>query len=1039
MKKSVKHFIVGLFACVGCACALLPMTAANKEVATAGAATASFEMLGASVRRKGPDGIRFVAQIDSATFSSYGEGKRYGMVVVPEDLADANITVSYTGGAYVVSDTDAIAIEGGELWSETLCQKYGVTSGYDAFSCALVAGPDGEESEVVQFPVSLYNRPLTAFAFVIPENASTVYTQRLTRSISYVAMLESMSGDYEESETVENIVDGVATTLSVGSGTLTDKTAVAPTFKIGGVTADASSMMTVAYTSNNAGVAKIVDGKVVAVADGEATITATATVAGGKTYTKTAKVTVALQKYTITATASPTAGGSVSGGGTFTVGDTVTLTATSKTGYNFVGWYDGETKVSSNATYSFPAAANKAYTAKWEAIQYVVSATQNIKNAGTVTGAKQYAYNTSATLTATPATNYAFVGWYNGSTKVSDNATYSFTVKEDVSLTAKFSAMIGMDTEYWATHGNVSISNGSVNFAGPEFGHSVYTKAKYTNFILEFDVVGLGNTWTANTWFGVMYGATVTAPVYNQATNNCIYFDRRWGTIMCYDTQPSQHAAVSQLIDVSSAHVKMVVQGGEAVVILTLGDATITSTPIACMSGLTTNGYIGLIMCEGSTATMQNISLIDLDGRDFNPTPTAVKTAIKDLKTAGKVKIDGRTHFDGNNALVLRNSASGFEVYTTSSQLTMNYSVSATPATEYLKVWVDGVEKVLTLTATSATDVVLAGGMQAGVQHHIKVAKMNEAYNAVRDQSGAATACNIYVNSLTCLSNGTIEAAPTAKDLKIELFGDSISCGYGINDTSANLWYAADKEDATSTFAYQTAQALDADINVVAHQGWGIMRTNNNSMWGDANLALNFSITGCFEPPINATWVTTEGGGYYDINYKEMSSESELIQHAGIWDKTTDVADTAYNPNWDFSAYVPDIVIISLGTNDHVNYRTGNDYFTRYVWSYVNFIYNLNNKYKSVNPNANIKYVLCHGMMDSAGRFAEALSYIHQICSNSVAGVDYSAFLVDNIVVDLTGADGSYMSGGGGHPNKAEHTTAAANLQAALRNAGWIS
>lgn len=45
---------------------------------------------------------------------------------------------------------------------------------------------------------------------------------------------------------------------------------------------------------------------------------------------------------------------------------TVTLTASAKAGFDFVGWYDGSTKVSSELTYTPKVTADKTYTAKFE-------------------------------------------------------------------------------------------------------------------------------------------------------------------------------------------------------------------------------------------------------------------------------------------------------------------------------------------------------------------------------------------------------------------------------------------------------------------------------------------------------------------------------------------------------------------------------------------------------------------------------------------------------------------------------------------------
>ena len=70
--------------------------------------------------------------------------------------------------------------------------------------------------------------------------------------------------------------------------------------------------------------------------------------------------------YKITATANPIEGGTVTGGGTYNEGATVTLTATPNSGYEFVNWTSGTTTVSTSATYSFTANANADFVANFE-------------------------------------------------------------------------------------------------------------------------------------------------------------------------------------------------------------------------------------------------------------------------------------------------------------------------------------------------------------------------------------------------------------------------------------------------------------------------------------------------------------------------------------------------------------------------------------------------------------------------------------------------------------------------------------------------
>ena len=69
--------------------------------------------------------------------------------------------------------------------------------------------------------------------------------------------------------------------------------------------------------------------------------------------------------YTITVTAG--SGGAVSGSGEYSEGTQVTVTATPATGYHFVNWTENGTEVSTSATYSFIATANRTLTANFAA------------------------------------------------------------------------------------------------------------------------------------------------------------------------------------------------------------------------------------------------------------------------------------------------------------------------------------------------------------------------------------------------------------------------------------------------------------------------------------------------------------------------------------------------------------------------------------------------------------------------------------------------------------------------------------------------
>ena len=57
----------------------------------------------------------------------------------------------------------------------------------------------------------------------------------------------------------------------------------------------------------------------------------------------------------------------------------------------------------------------------------------------------------------------------------------------------------------------------------------------------------------------------------------------------------------------------------------------------------------------------------------------------------------------------------------------------------------------------------------------------------------------------------------------IEFVGDSITCGYGVDDENEEHQFSTRTEDVTRAYAYRTAQALDADYSMVSLSGYGII------------------------------------------------------------------------------------------------------------------------------------------------------------------------------------------------------------------------
>src|SRR5262249_18899009 len=139
------------------------------------------------------------------------------------------------------------------------------------------------------------------------------------------------------------------------------------------------------------------------------------------------------QTYTITVSAAPAAGGTVSGGGTFTSGSTQTVTASPSSGYAFVNWSEGGTAVSTAASYGFTLAANRTLVANFQQTFSIAVSASPIAG-GTVSGGGTFTSGSTQTVTATPASGYTFVNWSESGTAVSTAASYSFTLAANRSL-----------------------------------------------------------------------------------------------------------------------------------------------------------------------------------------------------------------------------------------------------------------------------------------------------------------------------------------------------------------------------------------------------------------------------------------------------------------------------------------------------------------------------------------------------------------------------------------------------------------------------
>ena len=177
--------------------------------------------------------------------------------------------------------------------------------------------------------------------------------------------------------------------------------------------------------------------------------------------------------YTIAVTASPSNMGSVSGGGTYPNGMSVTVSATPASKmYHFVNWTEDKTIVSTDANYTFTPSNDRNLVANFvqnTATSYTIAVAASPSNMGSVSGGGTYTEGTNATVQATPNTGYDFVNWTENGTEVSTLASYTFAVTGDRTLLANFSKKT-----YTISTESLPKTGGSTNILSGDYLYNEY-------------------------------------------------------------------------------------------------------------------------------------------------------------------------------------------------------------------------------------------------------------------------------------------------------------------------------------------------------------------------------------------------------------------------------------------------------------------------------------------------------------------------------------------------------------------------------------
>ena len=131
----------------------------------------------------------------------------------------------------------------------------------------------------------------------------------------------------------------------------------------------------------------------------------------------------------------------------YTVLDTVTLPVPTRTGYTFVGWYNGDIKVDKIEAGT---TGNLNFVARWKENVKVYHKLELDLAGGTLDDAPtQYLEGEEFILPIPTRENYTFLGWYSGDTKIEK---ISATETSDISLVAKWEIYpIRVNDKYYLT------------------------------------------------------------------------------------------------------------------------------------------------------------------------------------------------------------------------------------------------------------------------------------------------------------------------------------------------------------------------------------------------------------------------------------------------------------------------------------------------------------------------------------------------------------------------------------------------------------
>lgn len=287
------------------------------------------------------------------------------------------------------------------------------------------------------------------------------------------------------------------------------------------------------------------------------------------------------------------------------------------------------------------------------------------------------------------------------------------------------------------------------------------------------------------------------------------------------------------------------------------------------------------------------------------PTPETTPSEKTFQPTAEYVRPIGRT-LEADGSLWLVHSGTGMEFQFTGTSATIKIKPDSSFMTRSnqarVAIYVNG-ERVVDDMVDKMEKVYTVFESETPAECTVRVVKLSEA---------AYSTFGITAIEATCIGG----ILPTkAGDKLIEFIGDSITCGYGVDDLDSSHHFSTTTEDATRTYAYKTAEKLGTDYSLVSFSGYGII----SGYSGDGEKKPEQVLPKYYDKMGNS-------GGTYLADYVAQETE------------------------WGFTGRQPDVIVINLGTNDNSYVKNDAAKKEEYTVAYVDFLKQVREK----NPDASI-------------------------------------------------------------------------------------